>query len=95
MAAAILSQDRVAEFEEVLCDKLWQFRLALEGQARQPAASIEAPVTLLLSDLCVFAGLTEEQHARVLGQEGVDHVNGVLETKVRIATSGRRGTARQ
>ena len=95
MAAVILSQDRVAEFEEVLCNRLWQFRLALEGQAGESAAYIEAPVTLLLSDLCVFAGLSEEQHARVLGRDGVDHVNGVLASRVRIATSGRGRAARQ
>ena len=95
MAVAIPHRDRVAEFEEVLTNRLWQFRLALEGQAGQSAASIESPVTLLLSDLCRFAGLSEEQHARVLGQEGVAHVNWVLEMRVTTATSGCRRAARQ
>jgi hypothetical protein len=74
---------------------LWQFRLGLEGQSEQSIAGLEVPAALLLSDFCVFAGLSEEQHARALGQEGVDYVNEVLETRVRKLTSGRRGAARQ
>lgn len=82
MTAVTIRDLSAADFKERLCIRLWQFRLTLEGQAKQPATGIEAPVTLLLSDLCVFAGLSEEQHARVLGQEGVEHVEEVLETRV-------------
>jgi hypothetical protein len=65
-------------FEETLCIKLWRFRLGLESQAGESIAEMEAPVVLLLSDLCVFAGLSEEQHSIVLGEEGMDFVNETL-----------------
>ena len=73
----------VAETEEILCNKLWQFRLSMEYQAGQPITEIVAPVALILSDLCVFAGLSEEQHAKVLGKAAVDFVNEVQQTRVR------------
>ena len=95
MATTISQQRSVTEQSETLCNKLWHFRLALEGQAEQSITGLEVPAALLLSDLCVFAGLTEEQHARVLGEEGVAYVNEILEERVRRATSGRVGTARQ
>ena len=83
-----------AESEELLCNKLWQFRLSLEYQAGQPITEIVAPVALILSDLCVFAGLSEEQHALVLGQESVDYVNEVLDSRVKSATRKSAGTIR-
>jgi hypothetical protein len=95
MAVTTLQQTSTVEFAEMLCNRLWQFRLGLEGQSEQSIAGLEVPAALLLSDFCVFAGLSEEQHARALGQEGVDYVNEVLETRVRKLTSGRRGAARQ
>jgi hypothetical protein len=95
MEATISQQRSVTEQSETLCNKLWQFRLALEGQAEQSIRELEVQAALLLSDLCVFAGLSEEQHARVLGEEGVAYVNEILEERVRLATSGRVGAARQ
>ena len=91
----MLVQTPVAEAREVLCNKLWQFRLALEGQAEQSISALDVPAALLLSDLCVFAGLSEEEHARVLGEEGVAYVNEVLETRVGRLTSGLGGAAHQ
>jgi hypothetical protein len=88
-------QNCAAQLEELLCNKLWQFRLGLEAQAGQSIIELDAPVALVLSDLCVFLGLSEEQHARVLGQEGVAYTNEVLETRVRVATSGHRPAARR
>jgi hypothetical protein len=95
MVVATLQQTTTVELAETLCNKLWHFRLAIEGQAGQSVTEMDVPIPLLLSDLCVFVGLSEEQHSRVLGEEGVAYVNDVLETRVRKATSGRRGAARQ
>ena len=81
--------------EEALCSKLRQFRLGLEGQSGESVSAMEAPIALLLSDLCVFTGLNEEQHRRVLGDEGVAFVNDVLATRMRLKMNGRVGTARQ
>ena len=81
--------------EVVLCSRLRQFRVALEQQSGESVIEMEVPIALLLSDLCVFAGLSEEQHAAVLGDEGVAFVNDVLATRLRLKMSGRMGTARQ
>lgn len=89
MAIATLQQVSTAELAETLCNRLWQFRLGLEGQAGQPVTTLDAPVALILSDLCRFLHLSEEQHRRVLGDEGVTYVNEFLNTRVRKATSGR------
>jgi hypothetical protein len=43
----------------------------------------------------VFAGLSEEEHARVLGEEGIAYVNEVPETRVERLASSPGGAARQ
>ena len=95
MEVTVQQETAESELEEMLCSRLWRFRLDLEAQAGQPITQLHAPAALLLSDLCVFAGLSEEQHAKVLGQHGLAYVNGVLDTRVREATSGRGGAARR
>ena len=76
------------DIEETLCNKLWQFRLSFESQAEQSLAAMNVPFALLMSDVCVFAGLSEEQHDRVLGEEGVSYVNKVLATRWKLKTNG-------
>jgi hypothetical protein len=95
MVVATSHQVFASELAETLCNRLWQFRLGLEGQAGESITVLDAPVALVLSDLCRFLHLSEEQHARVLGEEGVAYVDEVLETRVRKVTSGRQEAARQ
>ena len=76
------------DIEETLCKRLGQFRLSLESQADKPVAAMEVPVAVLLSDLGVFLCLSEEQHDRVLGEQGVSYVNEVLATRWKLKTSG-------
>ncbi len=95
MATVTLQDVSSTGVEEMLCNKLWQFRLGLEAQADQPVAALEVPVALLLSDLCVFAGLSEEQHARVLGEEGLAYVNEILAMRWTLKASGPPTAARR
>jgi hypothetical protein len=67
-----------------LTGRLAQFRASLEEESGQPINAIETDAALLLSDLCRFLGLDEEQHNYVLGGSGVRHVNHVLETQVAV-----------
>jgi hypothetical protein len=46
----------------------------LESRTHQPVGAAQTDAALLLSDLCRHFGLDEEQHAHVLGEAGVRHV---------------------
>ena len=72
-----------------LTGRLAQFRVDLEKGTGQPIGVLQVNAALLLSDLCRFMGLDEEQHNHVLGKSGVQHVMRVLETRisVRMTTS--------
>jgi hypothetical protein len=43
----MLVRTPVVEVRGLLCNKLWQFRLALEGQAEQSIAALDVPAALL------------------------------------------------
>jgi hypothetical protein len=64
-------------FARYMTTRLTQFRAELEQQARQPLPSVHTDAARLLSDLCRFCGLDEQQHDRVLGENGVRHVHTV------------------
>jgi hypothetical protein len=70
-----------------LTGKLAQFRTTLEGEAGQPICEIELDGTLLLSDICRFLGLDEQQYNQVLGENGVQYVSEVFETRVWVRSS--------
>jgi hypothetical protein len=54
--------------------QLARFRTDLEGRTHGPVGAVQTDAARLLSDLCRHFGLDEEQHALVLGEAGVRHV---------------------
>ena len=62
-------------FARYMTTRLTQFRAELEQQARQPLPSVHTDAARLLSDLCRFCGLDEQQHDHVLGETGARHVH--------------------
>ena len=81
-----------SDFDEVeaaiagyLTRQIEQFRLKIEAEMSQPIGALETNAALLLSDLCYFLSLTEEQHAQVLGRDGLEHITHYLDAKVTIA----------
>jgi hypothetical protein len=82
---------RMTKTEEVeaalahyLTGQFEQFRVKLEAEMNQPIGALETNAALLLSDLCYFLGLAEEQHAAVLGAAGLDHIMHCLDAKVNV-----------
>ena len=74
-------------FSKYMTGKLVQFRASLEQEAEHSIGDLEINAALLLSDLCHFLGLDEQQHDRVLGEAGVTHVMQVLDTRVSLLTA--------
>jgi hypothetical protein len=65
--------------------RLRKFREQLErDMAPEPWTALEAPMVLLLSDVCDALGLIEEERAAILGQEGVGALADELETRPRF-----------
>ncbi len=64
--------------------QLARFRAELEEGTGQSIGDFQTNTALLLSDLCRFLGLDEQQHDHVLGASGVQHVLQVLETRVPV-----------
>jgi hypothetical protein len=61
--------------------RLARFRAELESRTHQPVGAAQTDAALLLSDLCRHFGLDEEQHALVLGEAGVRHVENHYERR--------------
>ncbi len=74
-----------AALTRYLTGQLEQFRAKLEAEMNQSIGVLETNAALLLSDLCYFLGLAEEQHALVLGPAGLEHITRCLDAKVTIA----------
>ena len=85
-----MSAQQLSQFSNVevfsLSQALRRFRQQLESQAEKPIHEIDANAALLLSDLCVFMGLGERQHDTILGQEAVNFLTEMLDTKVKMIT---------
>jgi hypothetical protein len=63
--------------------QLRRFREGLERDMKpEPWIDLEAPMVLLLSDLCNALGLDDNERARVLGAEGVLALADILEVSV-------------
>lgn len=62
-----------------LAGRLARFRARLEREAEGPIGDLEVNAALLLSDLCRFLGLDEQQYTYVLGEHGVKYVLEVME----------------
>jgi hypothetical protein len=54
--------------------QLARSRADLEGRTHRPVGTVQTDAARLLSDLCRHFGLDEEQHALVLGEASVRHV---------------------
>jgi hypothetical protein len=76
-----------AAISKYLTGRLARFRAELEEGTEQSIGTLQINAALLLSDLCRFLGLDEQQHDYVLGEGGVQHVLEVLETRVLICTA--------
>jgi hypothetical protein len=63
-----------AVMSKYVAGQLARFRADLEGHTHQPVGAVQTDAARLLSDLCRHFGLDEEQHAHVLGEAGVRHV---------------------
>ncbi|MBN1978745.1 MAG: hypothetical protein JW918_15210 [Anaerolineae bacterium] len=63
-----------AVMSKYVTGQLTRFRAEVENRTHQPVGAIQTDAARLLSDLCRHFGLDEEQHARVLGESGVRHV---------------------
>ena len=63
-----------AVMSKYVTGQLARFRADLEGRTHGPVGAVHTDAARLLSDLCRHFGLDEEQHALVLGEAGVRHV---------------------
>ena len=63
-----------AAMSKYVTGQLARFRTEVENHTHQSIGSIQTDAARLLSDLCRHFGLDEEQHAHVLGESGVRHV---------------------
>jgi hypothetical protein len=63
-----------AVLSKYVAGQLARFRAEVEGHTHQSIGAVQTDVARLLSDLCRHFGLDEEQHALVLGESGVRHV---------------------
>jgi hypothetical protein len=70
--------------------QLARFRAELEGQTHRPVGAVQTDAARLLSDLCRHFGLDEEQHAHVLGEAGVRHVEERYVRRHRRRSEGSR-----
>ena len=72
-----------AVHHKAVITRLRRFREQLErDMAPGPWLALDAPMVLLLSDLCDALGLSEQERARVLGCEGVLALADTLEVSV-------------
>jgi hypothetical protein len=79
-----------AVLSKYVASQLARFRVDLEGRAHRPVGAVQTDAARLLSDLCRHFGLDEEQHAFVLGEAGVGHVEERYVRRHRQAEGGRR-----
>jgi hypothetical protein len=63
-----------AVMSKYVAGQLARFRADLEGRTHRSVGTVQTDAARLLSDLCRHFGLDEEQHAHVLGEAGVRHV---------------------
>ena len=69
------------------------FREGLEREMRPESwLNLEAPLVVILADLCDALGLDEGERARVLGYNGVLALSDILETRIRPVPSPRMPT---
>ena len=73
-----------ARHHRAVVARLRRFRRQLEQDMKpEPWVTLEAPMPLLLADVCNALGLSEEERATVLGVEGVLALADMLEDRIR------------
>lgn len=79
-----------AVHHRVVVARLRRFREGLERDMHpEPLAALEAPMLLILADVCDALGLDERERDTVLGAEGVLALTDTLETAIRPVPSSR------
>lgn len=74
-----------ARQQRAMVTRLARFRQELEaGTAPEPWTLLEAPLVLILADICDALGLNEPEKAQVLGRAGQGAVAEILETCVTV-----------
>ncbi len=64
---------------ESMTDLLTHFRQTLEHENNQPIHQLEnVNAAMLLSDLCVFLGLSDQNRRKILGATAATHLDEVL-----------------
>jgi hypothetical protein len=72
-----------AAHHNAVVGRLRRFREELEREMEpEPWTGLEAPMVLLLSDVCGALALSEDERASVLGQQGERGLAEILETRV-------------
>ena len=67
--------------------RLHRFREGIERDMQpEPWTNLEAPMLVMLADLCDALGLDEREKATVLGAEGVLALSDTLETSIRYVS---------
>ncbi len=85
-----LERGVAAAYHNAVIARLQRFRENLEHEVwPEPWTVLEAPMALLLSDVCEALGLDEQERASVLGVEGVLALADALEERVRPIPSPR------
>lgn len=85
-----LEQRVAAVHHAAVVARLRRFRENLERDMQpEPWTALEAPMVLLLSDVCTALGLDEQECARVLGTEGTLMLADTLEERIRPIPSPR------
>ena len=78
------------QHHKAVIDRLRSLREGVERDMQpEPWTALEAPMVLLLADVCNALGLTEGERAIVLGQEGTQALAENLETRVRPVSGPR------
>jgi hypothetical protein len=66
-----------------LTDLLTHFRQSLERENGKPINELsEVNAAMLISDLCVFLGLSDQNRQKILGAQAAMHIDQALVTKV-------------
>ena len=79
-----------AAHHDAVIGRLRRFREQLEREVElEPWTALEAPMVLILSDVCDVLGLDENERAIVLGAEGTQALTDILEVSVHPIPSPR------
>jgi hypothetical protein len=64
---------------------LSDFRKTLERESSGSIDQLQTSGAEVLSDLCIFLGLSDENRRKVLGKDGARFIDSILETPIRLS----------